>query len=417
MANSMRALGKGLGIALYLSIISCGGGSFTPSGNVIPPTGSNVASVIVDAGPTLPGGGGPLGTYNVLFVTVTVCLPSAPSTCQVIDHVLVDTGSYGLRLLAPPLSLVFPLQQDVNGNSLAECAEFADGSSWGSVVLANMQIEGEAANNLPIQLIGDARLPNIPGDCPGPPENTVQNFGANGVIGIGPFSQDCPECSGPDGVIPGTYYACPQTGACSGVTVALTDQVVNPVVMFPADNNGEIIQLNSVANAGAVSVSGTLTFGVDTETNNVSGTQNVFNVDGFAEMTITFQGVALTDSFIDSGSNSNDFNTQSLTACAANGDFAGYYCPQNTVTGLAATLQGVDPMGNAIAGQTTGTQFSVGSAQVQLSTSNSALPALGATNSLPNSFDYGLPFFYGRRVAVVVNGAKTTVGTGPYIAF
>jgi hypothetical protein len=33
------------------------------------------------------------------------------------------------------------------------------------------------------------------------------------------------------------------------------------------------------------------------------------------------------------------------------------------------------------------------------------------------SFDYGLPFFYGRRVAVAVEGSTTTVGTGPYIAF
>jgi len=33
------------------------------------------------------------------------------------------------------------------------------------------------------------------------------------------------------------------------------------------------------------------------------------------------------------------------------------------------------------------------------------------------SFDYGLAFFYGKRVAVAVEGSMTSVGTGPYIAF
>jgi hypothetical protein len=47
-----------------------------------------------------------------------------------------------------------------------------------------------------------------------------------------------------------------------------------------------------------------------------------------------------------------------------------------------------------------------------------AFPTLGGTfpgNSL--SFDYGLPFYYGRRVATALVGEKTSVGTGPYVAF
>ena len=43
---------------------------------------------------------GPTGNYvNGLFATVTVCTPGN-TNCQTIDHVLVDTGSNGLRLLA-----------------------------------------------------------------------------------------------------------------------------------------------------------------------------------------------------------------------------------------------------------------------------------------------------------------------------
>src|SRR5208337_1949151 len=79
-------------------------------------TTGNVQPIVVDAGP--PG----VGTVNEAFVTVTVCLPNT-STCQNIDHVLVDTGSSGLRLLSsagggelnPSL---LPNEPDSKGNPL-----------------------------------------------------------------------------------------------------------------------------------------------------------------------------------------------------------------------------------------------------------------------------------------------------------
>ena len=43
--------------------------------------------------------------------------------------------------------------------------------------------------------------------------------------------------------------------------------------------------------------------------------------------------------------------------------------------------------------------------------------ASAGTNPAPQSFDWGLPFFFGRRVAYAIQGAATAVGTGPYIAF
>ena len=46
------------------------------------------------------------------------------------------------------------------------------------------------------------------------------------------------------------------------------------------------------------------------------------------------------------------------------------------------------------------------------------IPSLTGTAPTMNaSFDWGLPFFYGRRVAYAIEGAATSVGTGPYIAF
>jgi hypothetical protein len=46
------------------------------------------------------------------------------------------------------------------------------------------------------------------------------------------------------------------------------------------------------------------------------------------------------------------------------------------------------------------------------------IPSLTGTAPTMNaSFDWGLPFFYGRRVAYAIEGETTSVGTGPYIAF
>src|ERR1019366_284235 len=58
-------------------------------------TTNNVLPIVVDAGPAPQS----FFTTNQGFVTVTVCIPGT-NTCQNIDHVLVDTGSSGLRLLS-----------------------------------------------------------------------------------------------------------------------------------------------------------------------------------------------------------------------------------------------------------------------------------------------------------------------------
>jgi hypothetical protein len=66
---------------------------------------------------------------------------------------------------------------------------------------------------------------------------------------------------------------------------------------------------------------------------------------------------------------------------------------------------------------TVNANFLVASAN-SVSNSVTAYPGLAGTNpASSSSFDWGLPFFYGRRVATAIEGAATSVGTGPYIAF
>src|SRR5450631_3511541 len=145
----MRALKRGLGAALCLSAMACGGGG--GGGSTVtpppPPPTSNVASVIVDQGPTG-------NSVNTLFTSVTVCVPGSTTACQTIDHIQVDTGSYGLRIMASVLTLSLQGTMASNRNSLVECTQFVGAYSWGPIALADIQVAGEAASSVPIQVIG-----------------------------------------------------------------------------------------------------------------------------------------------------------------------------------------------------------------------------------------------------------------------
>src|SRR6185437_14533522 len=106
------------------------------------------------------------GFVNAPYVTVTICAPGT-SNCATIDHVLVDSGSVGLRLLrsAVPSSLGLVNNKDsAQGNTLAECVEFGAGVSWGPISTVDLKIAGEKASSLPIQIVDDS-FASIPADC------------------------------------------------------------------------------------------------------------------------------------------------------------------------------------------------------------------------------------------------------------
>src|SRR6266516_776065 len=133
---SARIISLGSLFLTALALAHCGGSGSHP--NTISASGTNVEPIVVNAGPA--------GNYaNGVFTSVTVCVPST-SNCQTISGVLVDTGSYGLRLLSSSgggaLTLTLPQQTDASGNSIGECAEFVSGFTWGSVATADLQIAG-----------------------------------------------------------------------------------------------------------------------------------------------------------------------------------------------------------------------------------------------------------------------------------
>jgi hypothetical protein len=413
MRNFAHMVAAGLIGFSGLAFVSCGGGGGGAS--VVPtPAPSNVVSVVVDGGPNN-------NSVNTLFTTVTVCVPGSTTSCQTIDHIQVDTGSYGLRLLAPVLTLSLPVTMASDGNSLVECTQFVDGYSWGPIASADIQVGEETASSVPIQVIGSSNFAAVlPANCSaiGTAEDTVDAFGANGILGVGVFEQDCGSGCDPSGNNPanGFYYSCSAT-ACNGTTAALNSQVLNPVPLFATDNDGSIIDLPSVAAPGTTTLTGSLIFGIDTQTNNASGSETILGLDPFnGDFTTVFDAQTLTQSFLDSGTNGTFFDDTALTTCS-DPHFTGFYCPAGPQS-FTATLMGTN---NANITE----NFTIDNAQT-LATNNptfSVLPTLAGTYSTiantntSNTFDWGLPFYYGRRVFTAIENQRTAVGTGPYVAF
>ena len=410
--------------AIAVLVSGCGGGSGGGSGGSGPfgvnRTGTGTAPLIappVATGNTLPVqvDAGPVAgsrSINVGFVTVTVCAPGTSGitvACQMVDHVALDTGSSGLRLLQSVLSSNLTLPAVINsGQAIGECSQFADGFTWGSVRLADIYLAGEIARSVPIQDVGD--LPGgaaaVPADCSGGGglnESSLASLGANGVLGIGLFKTDCDSCT--MSVQPATYYNCNVTG-CTGTAVASGQLVANPVALFALDNNGVLIKFPAVPAAGLTSLAGSLIFGIGTQANNGLGSAVVYMADVFGNFTTIFNGTTLTSSYIDSGTNGLFFPDASIQQCLPPGS-VGFYCPP-TVLNLSATIQGSG--GTPSSPPVTFSIADVDTLATDVVAANVGGPQIGA-------FGWGLPFFFGRSVFVGIDGMATPGGTGPYWAF
>ncbi len=399
------------------AVAGCGGGSNTSS-NSISSNGSggsgsstsNLQAITVNTGPTA--ALSPPSPYiDGAFTSVTVCAPGSATNCQTISGILVDTGSSGLRILSSVLTISLPKQTGASGAPIVECLPFVDGITWGPVQTTDMTIAGEEAKSLPIQVIGSSNFSTIPAGCSsmGTPKEDLASLGANGILGVGNYAQDCGNvCTESDASNPGLYYVCPAAG-CEVTTESLSSQVQNPIVLFATDNNGVIIELPAVTGA-ETSVSGSMIFGIGTQSNNGLGSATVYTVDASSgNFTTVFDNVTYEDaSFLDSGSNAIYFlvaNTTGLPICP---DATFWYCP-TTTQNLSATNKGAN-------GATGSINFVVGNADT-LTASDTTGVANGLAGPNPGSFDWGLPFFFGRKVYTAIEGQTTPAGAGPYWAY
>ena len=380
------------------------------------PASANTMIVTVDAGPDNSG-------YNVnrLYTSVTICYPGSGTLCQTIHHILVDTKSTGLRLLSNSglSALSLPRMTTSPANlPLLSCVRFVDGTfAWGPVASADLVLGGKSAVSVPIQIIGDPAYAKLATACSafGTAMTTATDLGANGIIGLDLFKDDCgSRCATTRQN--GIYFTCTDASCVStkGTTAAVGQQLKNPVPLFAQDNNGILIDLPTITTATAAALSGTLTFGIHTQSNNQFTPGTLLTTDTLGNFTTSLAGQSYTTSFLDTGSNGLFFDSTAIRACIDSS--VGFYCPV-AQTPLTATLVGV----NLVSASVT---FAVDNAtSLFADSSQHALPNLaGPISPLGNapdpfSFDWGLPFFYGRRVFIGIEGQQSTLGTGPFYAF
>lgn len=417
-ASRPRALARGLACALLALLGACGGGGSggvavvstdPPTLNILPPAPAvqNQLAIAVDAGPANTG-------YNVnrLYASVTVCFPGSTTQCQTIDHVLVDTGSTGLRLLASALAPGLSLNQTSSnsGLPLLGCMQFIDQSfAWGPIATADITLGGKTATSTPVQIIGDPVFSHLEKTCPGRKSlQTAQDLGANGILGLSMQREDCGlACT----LYPtnGVYFTCADSTCSStiGTRATLVQQVAHPVPKFSTDNNGLLVDLPAVSTASAPTLNGSLIFGIGTQTNNTpaSNTPVLTSLGGGTGLTTRFMDRTFQTTYLDTGSNGNFFDSAgTLAACGT--AIAGFYCP-DTLTALTATLTGAN-------GQTYPVDFSVANAAVLFASRQPVLPQLAGDLPDLTAFDFGLPFFYGRRVYFGIHNER---GAGAFVAF
>jgi hypothetical protein len=433
------------------------------------------------------------GYVNEPCVAVKVCEHGSATNCVTIDHILLDSGSYGLRLFSCAVSGLnltqqtggptitakttsgstsltslggvtsgerFASGQTITGTGIpagttvasttivgnfvtgitmsqaatatgtgvsltitgdvAECVHYADGTAdWGPVQLADVYIGGKTISNQTIQVI-DASYNSVPSSCSGA-ESNPQAAGFNGILGVGLVQYDCPSCN--TGSLTAGYYSCGTSG-CAGYAAPNSVQTSNPIMALSSTyNNGVAISTQSVPSIyGANGVTGNLIFGVDTVAgvpnvnspcdgtsgdcgNSASGT-TAFAATASLTFNTTFPSTGtdahiFANSFVDSGSNlwdfANDYMNSPVTRCND-----GFYCPGSPVS-LSATPGG----GTAV-------PFTL----IDADTANygySSFNTLGAYFDVTNdSFDWGMPFYFGRNIFHVYTGkSSTNVGSGP----
>lgn len=398
------------------------------------PTGNNVMTITVN-GSNCSQSVDSTGALNEQYpnqpcASITICTPgstsSASAGCATINNLLLDTGSYGLRVFGSVLTAagIVPTAIISGSGDLAECVGFGDGSSeWGQVSTVDAYLGGEGKVTIPIMVINSnfSTPPSACNSTNSTPDTGPSETMFNGILGVGLFDRDCGpganDCTTDSQN--GQYFSC--TGSnCVGTTVPQANQVRNPVAALATDNNGVIMQMPSVPAGGAVSVTGYLTLGIGTESNNQPANVQTYNTDSQGNITSIFNPFSSNPlaSFIDSGSNSLGFpwppasnpNDTTLPGCSSG---SGFYCPASQAS-FAATNIGSGGSPTSCVG------FNIASADTLFSGNNAVFSDLAGSSGVDISadFDWGLPFFFGRKVYVGITGkAATGLGTGPYWAY
>lgn len=403
---------KNLIILLSILLSACNGGSTAPSNSSV--GSGNVVPLIADAGYN---GNG----TNRSYITITLC-QSGTENCQTIDHILVDSGSTGLRINQSALTLTGLTPITYQGIPVYECMLYGAGYGYGPAVTGDLKLANEVASNIPIQIFYDTTQVNVPDSCSQSTTNfaNLNNSGAHGIIGINPYSNPNNQYTA------GGVFACttPESSSCTLVPSPDTNLIpltVNPISAFAQDNNGAIFDLPNVPTATNTPIIGSLIFGLNTQNNNQVPTTSITKVPGnptesfpvgfFNAYSGSVNGIAI----FDSGTPLYAFYYTGMAACPITGILSGYYCPNPSPQNWNSLIQGYN--------STTITNVSV---PILNYTNNSGIndtliPYLGAISDANSNLTiYGLTFFFGQKIYLGFmgqTGNQTPIGTGPAWAY
>jgi hypothetical protein len=128
----------------------------------------------------------------------------------------------------------------------------------------------------------------------------------------------------------------------------------------------------------------------------------------------SFGGQAYPSSFLDSGSNTMAFQPSAAMAsklpdCGSNG--SGFFCPSDSMQYSATTL--------AFDGSSSSdVSLMIGNALTLYNTGNMVFMEIADNlHDGGQSFDWGLPFFFGRNIYVGLEGKSSSLASGTYWAY
>lgn len=389
-----RAVLAALALALLAPALlaGCGGGSSSS-------LAANQMRVVVEPDPDLGGVHSPANAPNMLYASVVVCDDS--DHCVTVPYVQVDTGSTGLRLRYKALrGLDLQPVVSASGAQMDACSNFAQGYIWGSIEQATVQLGGEPAVQMPVQVYGSGGpAPAVPAPCASFGNNigSLAASWSNGILGV-----DAIRSAG------AAYFAC-QASSCTFVSsVNASFQIVNPVALLgDGDDNGVILSLPAIPAGGAPMARGTLTFGLDTHADNLTAGFQAMSADAYAAIDMSAQGLDYPQTVLDSGSNYDylPFNLPYDSATLA-------YTP-STLQNVPITLRNAP---GTLPDVSVSSSVALINAFDVAGSSNDAFDDIGSYVPSSSSAILGLPYLFGRSVAYGISGTSSALGTGPLIA-
>jgi len=346
---------------------------------------------------------------NVPCTRITLCVPQT-NHCQTLSGILVDSGDTGVRISERSLRLTLP---NVDAKSPRfECTTYMDHTArWGPVVRATVFLAHEPPVTVPVMLYRHTNR----GSCGKGMQIPSHPF--NGSIGVAPLIYDCGrECARHRSNR--RYFTCRHT-LCGETALPLSQQVVCPIVRLPKDHNGFVLSFANLPKGGTRRVDGTLTLGIGTEENSVPPPKKVtlFHTDPEGNLLTRYHGVRVEGS-LDTGTNfyllpKISTLRKELAGCfqaEGSGDF--FKCPRRRERAVIEGVRGRHR--REVAFTLTNEREIMRRAERK---NMLATDSWGGSYRNENSFVWGMPFFYGRKVYFGFPGYNSVLGKGPYVAF